>query len=595
MRAKQSLSFIGVIVLLFCLVNNSAFASEYSNNHRVYTDVPESHWAHDAIMDMTSRGMFNGTSVSIDGTATFSPNEDMTRAQFIAVLTRYLYSKQLEEMQPGETWYSNNYLLALKNGLLTSEELDGGMLSVACTRQEMSMMLVRAAYAGAGETADILIPSSNIPDYESINEYYKPYVLKAYSIGFFEGVDDQGTFLPEGHLNRAQAATVIYRLLDPSARIEISFIEKDTYTWKNGIEYIGQVRNGEANGYGKMVFPEVGTYIGYFVNGKREGLGTFSWLRGDTYVGFWNSDKMTGNGTYTFYDGETIRGIWENNQIVAKALYMSPSSLVLPVNETDQIVALVEPEQITETMSWSCSDDSIVSISSKNNLCTVTAKSEGTATVAATTTSGKTTFCEITVKKPAIPLRQIELNYGDYNAKVGDTIQLKASISPENATDGSITWTSSNPSVATVSVSGVVSAKARGLAIISAKADSGLIATCYVIVEGDEDEVWGTTWNIYRASAAGQKTSTSSIGTCIFNKDNMSLSSSVSPYSGKLIDLNPLTTYEMAGLFETGNYAYELYYTCIRDDLIVMEEKVILDSSSSSDYIQINYYALERQ
>ena len=572
-----------------------AFASEGIDNEIIYTDVSPEHWAYAAIMDMTSRGMFNGTSISDDGTATFSPNADMTRAQFVAVLTRYLYSKQLEEMQPGETWYSNNYYLALKNGLLTSDELDGGVLTTPCSRQEMSMLLVRAAYAGAGETAELLIPSNRIPDYENVNQYYKPFVLQAYSMGFLAGVDSSGTFNPEGHLNRAQAAMVIYRLLDPSARVEISFPENDSYTWENGITYTGQVKDGEANGYGKMVFPDIGTYIGYFVNGKREGLGTFTWLCGDTYVGFWNADKMTGSGTYTFSDGETIRGIWDNNQISAEAMYMSPSSLVMYVGATEQIVAMVEPLQITEPISWTSSDENIASISYKDNLCTVTAISEGTAIITASTASGKTTRCELTVKEVAVPIKQIELNYGDYNAKVGDTIQLEATITPDNAIGGKVTWTSSNPSVATVSETGVVTAKARGLAIISAKVENGLVVSCYVVIEGNGDKVWGDSWVLYCASANGQKTSTISSGTCTFNMSNMSASMSVSPYTGKLIDLNPISEYEMAGLFESGSYAYEIYYTCIRDDLVIMEEKVILDGSSSSDYIQINYYALERQ
>lgn len=594
MKNKRFVLSIIALLLISMLVTSSAFAASGKNNTITYTDVSPEHWAYDAIMDMTSRGMFNGTSVSENGTATFSPNADMTRAQFIAVLTRYLYAKQLEEMQPGETWYSNNYFLALKNGLLTSDELDGGILTTACTRQEMSMMLVRAAYAGAGETAELLLSSSSIPDFESVNEYYKPFVLQAYSMGFLAGVDSIGTFQPDGHLNRAQAATVIYRLLDPSARVEISFPENDSYTWEDGITYRGQIKNGEANGYGKMIFPDIGTYVGYFVNGKREGLGTFSWLCGDTYVGFWNADKMTGSGTYTFSDGEAIRGIWDNNQIAADAMYMSPSTLIMSVDTTEQIVAMIEPAQITEPIIWTCNNESIASISYEDNLCKVIAKAEGTATITASTASGKTTTCAVTVTEVTAQVKQIELNYGDYVAKIGDAIRLEAKITPENASDGSISWSSSNPSVAMVSDQGVVTAKARGLAIISAKAESGLVASCYVVVQGDSSDAWGDSWTLYHASANGQKTSSISSGTCTFNLSNMSVSLSATPYAGKYIDLNPIGEFEMAGLFESGNYAYEIYFTCIRDNLIIMEEKVILDGSSSSDYIQINYYALER-
>ncbi len=60
--------------------------------------------------------------------------------------------------------------------------------------------------------------------------------------------------------------------------------------------------------------------------------------------------------------------------------------------------------------------------------------------------------------------------------------RLSASITPANASDKSITWKSGNPSVASVSSSGLVKAKARGTAVITATASSGIQAKCTVTV-----------------------------------------------------------------------------------------------------------------
>ena len=72
-----------------------------------------------------------------------------------------------------------------------------------------------------GEDKGILISTSRIPDYNSIGTYYRNYVQIAYSKGFIAGVDNAGTFNPMGTLNRAQAATVLYRLVEPSTRADI--------------------------------------------------------------------------------------------------------------------------------------------------------------------------------------------------------------------------------------------------------------------------------------------------------------------------------------------------------------------------------------
>lgn len=171
-------------------------------------------------MDMVSRGMFVGTSnPDANGVATFSPQNTMTRGQFITVIVRYLYGNELKAMpaQQGAKWWENAYMVALDHALLAENELDSGNLDKAMTRQEMAMVLVRAMNQ-SGEASGTTISNSRIPDYNNIGTHYRDYVKVAYTKGLIVGTDAKGTFNPQGTLNRAQAATVIYRLIAPETR-----------------------------------------------------------------------------------------------------------------------------------------------------------------------------------------------------------------------------------------------------------------------------------------------------------------------------------------------------------------------------------------
>lgn len=79
----------------------------------------------------------------------------------------------------------------------------------------------------------------------------------------------------------------------------------------------------------------------------------------------------------------------------------------------------------------------------------------------------------------------IKLNVSSWKTYVGNSGQLKYSVSPASATNKSVTFTSSNPSVAAVSASGIVTPKSVGTAVITCAAvDGSAKATCTVKVYG---------------------------------------------------------------------------------------------------------------
>ena len=82
----------------------------------------------------------------------------------------------------------------------------------------------------------------------------------------------------------------------------------------------------------------------------------------------------------------------------------------------------------------------------------------------------------------SISVKSIELDADEMTLTVGDVGQLIATVGPENATDKTVTWTSSKESVATVDATGKVTAVAEGTATIKAKAGS-ISTTCIVTVK----------------------------------------------------------------------------------------------------------------
>ena len=91
-----------------------------------------------------------------------------------------------------------------------------------------------------------------------------------------------------------------------------------------------------------------------------------------------------------------------------------------------------------------------------------------------------------TVTPGNIPVSGVALNETSTSISVGNSEKLIATVTPNNATDQRVTWTSSNENVATVAADGTVTAKAPGIAEITATAadGSGKYATCTVTVTG---------------------------------------------------------------------------------------------------------------
>ena len=161
--------------------------------------------------------------------------------------------------------------------------------------------------------------------------------------------------------------------------------------------------------------------------------------------------------------------------VPATGITLNYSTLSLAVGGSVALTATLTPENATDAVVWSSNNKEIAEVSNNG---TVTAKALGTATITATVGS-YTATCEVTV---AVPVTGVTLDKETMNLTAGSTGTLTATITPENATNKNLTWTSDNEAVVAVS-DGVVSAVAAGTANITVTtADGGKTATCVVTV-----------------------------------------------------------------------------------------------------------------
>ena len=160
---------------------------------------------------------------------------------------------------------------------------------------------------------------------------------------------------------------------------------------------------------------------------------------------------------------------------------LNKTSNEMTVGDTFQLTATVYPEDAAnQKISWSSSDEKVATVD-KDGL--VTAKAYGKATITVTTEDGGyTRSCDITVSPIAVT--GITLNKKTVTVGVAESFTLVPTITPENATDKSVTWTSSKPAVATVK-DGVITGVSEGTTIVIAKTvDGAKTASCTITVKG---------------------------------------------------------------------------------------------------------------
>ena len=212
---------------------------------------------------------------------------------------------------------------------------------------------------------------------------------------------------------------------------------------------------------------------------------TLTWSSSNTSVAtvFYGVVEAVGFGTATITaksnNGKTASCTVTVNPIQPTGIKATPeTSTLYGLNGTVKLSANVMPSNATnKAVTWSSRNTSVATVSSDG---TVKAVGYGTTVITAKTVNGLTSNCTVTVNPIAVTgvsLNKTSLSF----TGTGSSQTLTATVSPSNATNKTLTWSSSNTSVATVS-NGVVKAVGFGTATITAKSNNGKTASCSVTV-----------------------------------------------------------------------------------------------------------------
>ena len=167
--------------------------------------------------------------------------------------------------------------------------------------------------------------------------------------------------------------------------------------------------------------------------------------------------------------------------IPVTAIALNKSTAIIGIGDSETLTINYTPADANtgKAVAWTSSNTSVATV---DNSGKVTGVAVGTATITATSTTDAsiTASCAVTVQ--AVAVTGVSINPTSANLQIGGSTDLTYTILPANATDKSVSWSSSNTAVATVN-DGHVSAVAAGTATITVTTtDGNKTATCSVTV-----------------------------------------------------------------------------------------------------------------
>lgn len=188
------------------------------NETAIFTDVPQNYWASKSISFAVSNGLFFGTEKD-----KFSPNQNMTRAMFVTVLSRFetAFGEKFKVEAPqmavykdvlAGTWYDQAVAWAGGTGIVSGTGDSSFSPDAPVTREQIAVILVNFA-----DKCNIELPKKEEPiaftDTDKISSWALSAVSKVQQAGILYGKDG-GNLEPQAFATRAEVAAMLERFIE---------------------------------------------------------------------------------------------------------------------------------------------------------------------------------------------------------------------------------------------------------------------------------------------------------------------------------------------------------------------------------------------
>lgn len=262
----------------------------------------------------------------------------------------------------------------------------------------------------------------------------------------------------------------------------------------------------------------------------------------------------------------------ETNLVATTGVTLSATEVSIFPGEQVELKATLTPDNCTSSYkTWASSDAKVATVDVWGRVVGLT---PGETTITVTTASGKcTASCKVTVKE--IQATGVALNKTTTTVYIGEIDNLTATVTPDNASDKTVTWTSSNPAIATVGEDGKVTGVEIGKATITATTKNGISASCEVTVlvrtptEPEQISLWKSDKAGYRGlfGAAADNGKTAGIGGWLSYKDGVAYwtenttgaarKATLELSTGSKITISQVDAKDLAGNYTFYNYSFK--------------------------------------
>lgn len=204
---------ISKLIMVSLLVGGTFVMNGGSVNALELSDI-NNHWGKVPIQKLVDMGGIKGYPDH-----TFKPDRSISNAEFISIVVGSVLKEQVNTTGTGDHWAKPSFDVAVAKGILKDGEIAKSNYDKPMSREDMAVVLTRVSEEVLKEAkVDGSTANKYIRDYSSLDSTHRDYVVQAFMKGLLNG-KEESNFKPKDSLTRAEASTVVMRLLDPSLRV----------------------------------------------------------------------------------------------------------------------------------------------------------------------------------------------------------------------------------------------------------------------------------------------------------------------------------------------------------------------------------------